>query len=702
MENPIASVVAPPLPPYALPSRANSVQAWAGRVWQDLQPTPGRLSNSLRLVLATVITLLVVLILQVPYASVALYFVFFVGRETPAVSLRSLAMIVPIIAAVAVALGIVILTDNDPMARVLGLAAVSFFAGLLMVGTTLPALGSTWAFLFVTLIGFWETPAPANHLVKLSLWVITAFSLPIVSSIAVEYVFGARRPADLLTEQRGVRWRAFISMFDLFAAKASPEERAEAVTRVSRLAAAGQEEMQGLYNKIVERNLETGSLMIGARVRITMLADLMDLAAAVGSAPYADDPASLLRYQRMAAEARAALEGAPETGPAIYEPRRGLGPGLLDRLEGVLHAIRSMPVAAGPANRQLVALPAKKVPFVLPGGLTSRANVAFGLKLSLCATICYILYHAIDYPGISTCVITVFITGLTTTGAIKQKFVHRFAGSLIGGLIFGIGAAVFLFPNMDSVTSLVVLISAIAFIGAWCAQGRRFSYIGMQIAFSFYLVAFEGFSAPTELAPPRDRLIGILLALVVMWLVFDQFWPVRTVTSMRHALTAILHDGARLFRLPDAFPRSEGELKEIDALRDEVGKTVASLRTLNDAVEYEFGPDRESHIRLSNSMVRAALTAVALFWNEMVFLHHTRNRDLLPSPQVIALRGRIAASLDIMAEAVAGAKAFVAPDAFQLPDFSLRASPWHQEHVQNALTRLRELQNYVQEIGTAG
>ena len=63
---------------------------------------------------------------------------------------------------------------------------------------------------------------------------------------------------------------------------------------------------------MVERNLDTGSLLIGARVRITMLAQLMDLGAAVGSAPYADDPASLLRYKRIAEEAQAALAGSDE------------------------------------------------------------------------------------------------------------------------------------------------------------------------------------------------------------------------------------------------------------------------------------------------------------------------------------------------------------------------------------------------------
>lgn len=41
--------------------------------------------------------------------------------------------------------------------------------------------------------------------------------------------------------------------------------------------------MQHLYNTIVERNMDTGDLPEATRVRITMLAQLMDIAAAFGS-----------------------------------------------------------------------------------------------------------------------------------------------------------------------------------------------------------------------------------------------------------------------------------------------------------------------------------------------------------------------------------------------------------------------------------
>jgi multidrug resistance protein MdtO len=706
MEKSSAATPHSPLPPFVVPSRANSPSAWAERIWEDLQPTPGRLGATLRLVLATVMTLLAVLILQVPYAAVALYFVFFVGRESPAVSLRSLFMLVPILAAVATELGIVILTDNDPMARVLAVAGVSFFAGILTVATTQPAVGSTFAFLFVTLIAFWETNAPASHLVTISLWVVSALSTPILSSIAVEYVFGARHPAAQLCEQNAIRWRAFTEMFTVFGEKASPERRAEAIARVSRLAATGQEAMQGLYNKIVERNLDTGALMIGARVRITMLAQLMDLAAAVGSAPYADDPDNLLRYKRIASEAQNAFECSAELQPPHHEFRMGPHPTLLDRVEAMLHSIRSMPTSsqisgptdAEPEDKKLVAIPAKKLHLLIPGGFTSPANVAFGLKLSLCATICYILYHVVDYPGISTCVITVFITGLTTTGAIKQKFAFRLLGSMLGGLL-GLGAAAFLFPNMDSITSLAILVSILAFIAGWAAQGRRFSYVGMQIAFSFYLVAFEGFSAPTRLAPPRDRLIGILLALVVMWIVFDQIWPIRTLSVMRRTFAALLHDGASLFRLPGTMGENVSE--ETEALRDRMGRTVAALRVMNEAIEYEFGVDREPHIRSSQAILRAALTAVAIFWNQVVLLHHGVDRDLLNDSQVAGLRHELAATMDAMADSVAQAKAVAVHDDSQQAGSTRFENPRYRDYATHALTRLRELRDSVLSIDPA-
>jgi multidrug resistance protein MdtO len=279
--------------------------------------------------------------------------------------------------------------------------------------------------------------------------------------------------------------------------------------------------------------------------------------------------------------------------------------------------------------------------------------VAFALKLSLCATICYVFYHAVDWTGISTCVTTVIITALSTRGAINQKLAQRVLGSIIGGLILAIGATAFLFPHMDSITSLVVLVAAVCFLSAWCATGRRFSYVGLQIALAFYLVAFQGFGPPTELAPARDRFAGIVVGLIVMWIVFDEIWPVRTLTVMRRKLAAIVRNTATLLTLGDTPQMRDEDLRHVDALRDQVGKTVAELRTLNDAAEYEFGSGRQDQIDASHVILRAAFAAAAMFWNELAFLHRMDDENFLREPRLIEMRRALTVELNRMAETLA-------------------------------------------------
>jgi multidrug resistance protein MdtO len=491
-------------------------------------------------------------------------------------------------------------------------------------------------------------------------------------------------------------------MFSLYAQGAPQEQVQPAVVSVYRLAAAGQTGMRGLYNSIVDRNLDPRTLPIGTRVRITMLAQLTDIAAAFGSHnPVVTDSELRRRCAHIAelcrglkADARPTTEdrAAHHTGEAIT---------LIDRIDAILHDILSMPLGSvGEQDKELIALPSRKVSIFIPGAFTRHETVAFALKLSLCATICYIIVRAVDWPGISTSVITVLITGLSTSGAIKQKLIFRLVGSAIGGLIFGLGATVFLFPHMDSITSLVMLIAAIAFLSAWWAGGRQFNYVGLQIAFAFYLVAFEGFSAPTQLAPARDRFIGIVLALVVMAFVFDLIWPVRTITAMRSALAAVLLSEAKFLRLAKTSTSYEELQRDADQLRDQVGKTVAGIRTMNDTVEYEFGVDREEHLRSGKMILQAALASVAFFWNQFAVLHSPRARDFLTQPELSEMRHKMADGLDAMAGSVVQKTAIVDDRSAEALDASLLASPRYGEYARNSVDRFRELQSLIADLQT--
>jgi len=680
---------------------AASLASWIDRLWQDLQPTPGRLQSSLRIVLATVITLILLMVLRMPLASIGLYFVFLIGRDSPSISMRSgFLSLVALAASVATVLAVISLTDNDPLARLLSVSVVTFLAGMLMLSTNVTVLAQTWGFIYCTLIAFWETHAPADYLVKQTLYLIGTVALAVVCSIAVEYVFGTKDPVKELQQQRQMRYRALETMFSLYAQGAPPEQLQPAVNSVLRLAATGQAGMQQLSNTIIDRNLDTSTLHVGTRVRITMQAQLMDLAAAFGTQnPIVTDPELRRRCGRIADLCRSL-----ETDTTLpQEPRpthqSGEAINLIDRIDAIVYDILSMPPGSrGDRDKGLITLPSHKASILIPGAFTRHETVAFALKLSLCATICYIIVRAVDWPGISTSVITVLITGLSTSGAIKQKLIFRLVGSAIGGVFFGLGATVFLFPHMDSITSLVLLIASIAFLAAWWAGGRQFNYVGLQIAFAFYLVAFEGFSAPTELAPARDRLIGIILALVVMAFVFDLIWPVRTVTAMRSALAGILRSEASFLRMTKASVSYEEIQRDVDQLRNQVSTTVAGIRTMNDTVEYEFGVDREEHLRTGKVILQAALTSVAFIWNQFTLLDSAQTRDFIAQPELSEMRLGMADGLEAMANSVVPGARPVDVEPSEKVNPSLLANPRYGEYARNSVGSFRDLQNLVADL----
>jgi multidrug resistance protein MdtO len=670
----------------AAPSAAFARQSWAQRFWLDLQPTPGRMAGTLRIVLATLISLVLMMVWQMPFASLGLYYIFLVVREAPATSVKmGVIAVATIVLAVVAELAVVILSDNDPGARLLSVAVVAFIAGVLMVASPFGPFAGIWGFIYCVLIALWETHAPADALVRLSLYVIATVGLTFVCSVVVEYLFAFRNAADRLLDQVNLRYNTVAGVYALLAKGAPPAQLVPAIAGLNRLAATGQRGMLDLYRMALERDQGVDKLPLDARSLIVLLAQFMDIAAAFASQhPNGVDPALRERCSVIANRCRQRSIEEPE--PVGAERKTGL----LDRVETALHTLLMTPRGLA-TDEDLVLLPSSRVPLLIPGALTDKDTVAFGLKLTLCAIFCYIFYFAVGWPGISTSVTTVFIVALGNTGAIKQKLFNRVIGSAIGGGL-AIFATAFLFPRMDSITSLVVLIGVVAFGAAWVAGGRQFGYTGFQIAFSFYLVAFEGFSAPTDLTPPRDRLVGIMVALVVVWFVYDQLWPVRTITSMRRALAGVLKGEARFLQVVQSAAPHKTKLAQVDGVRDQLAKTIAGMRVMNDAVVYEFGLDREQQVRQSEAVLEAALTAVPFFWNQLAVLHKEEDRDFLTEQVLVDMRAKIAAHLDAMASAVAAGTPLIPVAAADLVPADELNDPRHGEYARNTVAAHEELQ----------
>jgi multidrug resistance protein MdtO len=684
-----------------LTSSLPTVGQWYRWLLEDLQPTPGRFASSVRVVLAVILALILLLVLQVPFVSLVLYLIFVIGRESPAVSLRStvLSIIVGSVAVLA-ELTVVIGTDNDPMLRLLSVAAMTFVAGVLTQASSFAPLAPTLGLLYCTVIALWENQIPADRIVKTSLHLIAAEGVALGCAVFIEYLLATRSAVDRLKEERKVRYRALETMFRAYARAVSPDERFAAYLPVARLALAGQRGMQELYQVIVQRNLDPKGLPLGMRIRITQLSEFVDVSAAFGGAHIsADDPQLRERCAWIADRCRELAErfGPQENFPRMAKP----GIASLRRVEETLEAIMTMPVqSADPGDEKLIVLPADRIPFFVPGALKAKSTFAFGLKISFCATLCYILYHALDYPEISTAVTTVLVTGLTSSGAMKQKLAHRLVGAIVGGLLLGLGSIVFLFPHMDSITALSGLVAAVTFIAAWSAAGRRFGYVGLQIAFSFFAVTLATSSAPTELAPARDRLVGIGLALVIMWFVFDQVWPVRTITMMRQALASLLRGEAQLLSIVGGEMRSADLNSRIDGLRHQVSARISEIRSLHEAVLYEFGIDHETHKSAGETLLRAALTSGSLFWNELAMLERKQDRDLATDKELLKIRRAVAKELEAMADAVVEYKSIAQLGETALETDHFPLSPREEEYANSVVSRYREVESILLDLPT--
>jgi hypothetical protein len=171
-----------------------------------------------------------------------------------------------------------------------------------------------------------------------------------------------------------------------------------------------------------------------------------------------------------------------------------------------------------------------------------------------------------------------------------------------------------------------------------------------------------------------------------------------SVTVMRETLASALCNASGLFQLCKDGRRDGALLHRADILREDFGKTIANLQTLNDTVNYEFGKDRELYVRQSETMLRASLAAVALFWNELVVLNTPEDDDFFRDPELIEMRRTIAERLRVMANASVRSLPVpaVGPTLSVRPE--LAGSPRFGEYVRNALSRLEEVSNVINEL----
>jgi hypothetical protein len=237
----------------------------------------------------------------------------------------------------------------------------------------------------------------------------------------------------------------------------------------------------------------------------------------------------------------------------------------------------------------------------------------------------------------------------------------------------------------------LVAVAFVSFSGAWIARSPHFGYVGLQMVFSFYLIAFEGFSAPTLMTPARDRLIGIFLALIVMWVIFHQLHPEKTVDKMRHGLARLLTieaDAMHLLRTA----RFDG----VPALREEANELVGTIRASAELIPYELDRNIASDQAMSEQIQSAISTTGSFVLMALTWSRTSQSPGCGEStsyPHAVLEQG-----LRNLSRVLEGPMTFSESDEFktELSDAKLYG-PW-PEPIQHTFNVYAELQNQCREI----
>lgn len=258
---------------------------------------------------------------------------------------------------------------------------------------------------------------------------------------------------------------------------------------------------------------------------------------------------------------------------------------------------------------------ARAVPFrTVDCTLANTDAVHSAFKAALAASIVGLAYQAMDWPEISTGVLTCLVVSQSSVGASWFKSLLRFVGSAIGGLM-----ALFLIlvamPNMESVGSFVLLTTPLFAAAAWMVSGSsRFSYVGVQMAIALSL-ALVNFPAPTAaLEVPADRVAGVLLGVVVVGLLDSTLWPVFARDQVRRSLVRALREMGAYHRAVVDRDASRAQQVWFDVHRD-----VAAALSLHDALLIEptfrlpvAEAERRAVLILSNRLQHVFVSLLAL------------------------------------------------------------------------------------------
>ena len=559
---------------------------------KELAPFPGRGTLVARTVISATLTMIFIITFRIPGGVVGALSAFVLSREDLLSTAKSVVYIVVtfVIGALFIPVGARFFAAT-PETHFLWVAASLFITFFLLRTLSNYAVATGFALVVANVIGIWYLPGPASKNVELTLWLVAGTTIGALVTLAVETVFHYVHGRDDLIDGLEARLKQIENQMASYAA--GERVSAEIDHKLAQFAIVG----MGALRRYVAR----ASYDPLHRVRMSTLVSLtgrsIDFAAALSSG-HPIFPANLReragRISRSIADIRHCLQTYGLPCAPVLVPQPSPETPMLSELETMVSLMPSVFSDEYKIDPDLDALEAPQARYriFIPDAFSNPEHLRFVLGGTVASMMCYTLYALLAWPGLSTSVTTCVLTALTTIGASRQKQILRIAGFALGGIIFGIGSQVFVLPYIDSITGFTVLFATATAVAAWVAtSSSRLSYAGVQIAFAFYLIHLSEFTAQTSLTVARDRCLGVLLGISMMWLIFERLFPRSAGDEMVRVFSANLRLMAEIVASAPSRENRAAILK-IRRQRDDVYRRFGEVNAQSDAVPFETGPMR--------------------------------------------------------------------------------------------------------------
>jgi multidrug resistance protein MdtO len=572
---------------------------------EELAPYPGRMTIVARMVIAATIIMIADMTFKVPNPAFSIIFAVVLAREDPEGTINQARTILFsfAIAVVYVLIG-ALLFSGEPLLRLVWVIANFFIIFFMLSVWRNYTAALRFGYLVVITTPLWDQRIPVGIKVENTLWDVLTITAASFVAAATVVAFNKLKRTDDLTASLVERLQSVEALLGSYARGSSDEAAEKAVTRLC-MVGTSRIRLDLKRSDLGQDYAERMGAVVG------LVGRLVDIAANLIQLPLEkvneEDRAGLANLRDNIAKMSADLSDRKSPRfVAAFAGHELLHPfPLLVELERTVSLINDALTEAhgfGAIARPSIPSPSSKR-LLSADAFTNPDHIHFAIKGGLAASICYLTYNLIALPGISTAVTTCYLTALTTIGASRQKQTLRFVGALVGGTV-GIGAQVFVLPSLDSIAGLLILFLPVTILAAWvAASSPRLSYLGIQIVAAFYLMNFQEFRFQPSLAVARDRIVGILLGLSVMWFVFDHLWSSPAIVEMKRLFVANIRLLAQLTREP-ATTNLQEAIERSYSLRETINANFNQVRQHADGVMLEFGSSRERDLVLRARLLR--------------------------------------------------------------------------------------------------